>query len=127
MSATVKLPVLPLDDEIVLPGMVVPIDLSESETRAAIEAAQAQRDALTAQPGIRSERDAEVLVTPRHDGSYGAIGVRAVIEQIGRLPNGRQAYVTNLGNNLYAAGTLGDDAAIWGPPRQFGMRVRYDY
>ena len=38
-----------------------------------------------------------------------------------------EAYVTNLGNTLYAAGTLGDDAAIWGPPRQFGMRVRYDY
>jgi iron complex outermembrane receptor protein len=38
-----------------------------------------------------------------------------------------EAYVTNLGNVLYAAGTLGDDAALWGPPRQFGMRVRYDY
>jgi iron complex outermembrane receptor protein len=38
-----------------------------------------------------------------------------------------EAYVTNLGNILYAAGTLGDDAALWGPPRQFGMRVRYEY
>ena len=38
-----------------------------------------------------------------------------------------EGYVTNLGNVLYAAGTLGDDAAFWGPPRQFGMRVRYEY
>jgi iron complex outermembrane receptor protein len=38
-----------------------------------------------------------------------------------------EAYGTNLANALYAAGTIGNDAAIWGPPRQFGMRVRYDY
>ena len=38
-----------------------------------------------------------------------------------------EGYVTNLGNALYAAGTIGNDSAIWGPPRQFGMRVRYDY
>ncbi|HZF91953.1 LON peptidase substrate-binding domain-containing protein, partial [Streptomyces sp.] len=35
------LPVLPLDDEVVLPGMVVPLDLSDADVRAAVEAAQA--------------------------------------------------------------------------------------
>src|SRR5689334_3190934 len=93
MSGTVKLPVLPLDEEVVLPGMVVPIDLSEQDIRAAVDAARALNDAREAQPGLRSARDAEVLVTPRHEGVYGAIGVRAIIEQIGRLPNGRQAAV----------------------------------
>ena len=39
MSETLTLPVLPLDDGAVLPGMVVPLDLSESgEVRAAVEA-----------------------------------------------------------------------------------------
>ena len=42
MSETLTLPVLPLDDEVVLPGMVVPIELSDTEVRGAIEAAQEQ-------------------------------------------------------------------------------------
>ena len=40
MSETLTLPVLPLDDDVVLPGMVVPIALSDTEVRAAVEAAQ---------------------------------------------------------------------------------------
>ena len=31
----IDLPVLPLDDEVVLPGMVVPLELSDTEVRAA--------------------------------------------------------------------------------------------
>jgi ATP-dependent Lon protease len=45
---TLVLPVLPLDDEVVLPGMVVPLDLSDAEVRAAVEAAQA---AARSEPG----------------------------------------------------------------------------
>ncbi|HEX3815979.1 MAG TPA: endopeptidase La [Mycobacteriales bacterium] len=110
MSGTVKLPVLPLDDEVVLPGMVVPVDLSESDIRAAIEAAQAQNDAHLNQPGIRSATSAEVLVTPRHDGQYGPIGVRAVIEQVGRLPNGHQAAVVRAETRMQIAQGLGSGA-----------------
>ena len=40
MSETLSLPVLPLDDSVVLPTMVVPLDTSATEARAAIEAAQ---------------------------------------------------------------------------------------
>ncbi len=40
MAETLSLPVLPLDDNVVLPTMVVPLDLSAAEPRAAIEAAQ---------------------------------------------------------------------------------------
>ena len=40
MSENLTLPVLPLDDEVVLPTMVVPIDTSDTEVRAAIEAAK---------------------------------------------------------------------------------------
>ena len=40
MAETLSLPVLPLDDNVVLPTMVVPLDISAAEARAAIEAAQ---------------------------------------------------------------------------------------
>ena len=40
MSETLRLPVLPLDDSVVLPTMVVPLDTSATEARAAIQAAQ---------------------------------------------------------------------------------------
>ena len=40
-NTPLTLPVLPLDDEVVLPGMVVPLDLNETDVRAAVEAAQA--------------------------------------------------------------------------------------
>ncbi len=76
------LPVLPLDDEVVLPGMVVPLDLSDSEVRAAIEAAQAT-----------GAKKPHVLLVPRIDGHYGAVGVSAVVEQVGRLPGGEPAAV----------------------------------
>ena len=40
MSETLTLPVLPLDDDVVLPGMVVPIELTDNEVRGAIDAAR---------------------------------------------------------------------------------------
>ena len=40
MSETFTLPVLPLDEEVVLPGMVVPLETSQPEVGAAIDAAR---------------------------------------------------------------------------------------
>jgi ATP-dependent Lon protease len=54
MSDPRLLPVLPLDDDVVLPGMVVPLDLGDAETRAAVESAQAKTPATASFPGIRS-------------------------------------------------------------------------
>ena len=64
MSETLTLPVLPLDDEVVLPGMVVPIELTDTEVRGAIDAARNSRG-LGRGPGIRSEEKAQVLLVPR--------------------------------------------------------------
>ena len=72
MTETLKLPVLPLSDSVVLPGMVVPLRLDEAEIQSAVDAA--------------SSADRKVLVVPRLDGKYAAIGTVAVLEQIGRLP-----------------------------------------
>lgn len=103
MSESLILPVLPLDDEVVLPGMVVPLDLSDSEVRAAIDAAQAS--------GGNKPR---VLLVPRIDGRYGAIGVQAVVEQVGRLPGGEPAAVVRGVNRVrVGTGTTGPGAALW--------------
>lgn len=79
MIETVKLPVLPLGDAVLLPGMVVPVPLADAEVRAAIEAARAAT-------GVESGSQPQVLLVPRLDGKYASVGARGVVEQIGRLP-----------------------------------------
>ena len=117
-STSLTLPVLPLDDDAVLPGMVVPLDLSDPEVRAAVEAAQAAvRDSGARTPGIRtvaSARKARLLLVPRIDGNYGAIGTLATIEQVGRLADGEAAaLVRGVRRVRIGAGTTGPGAALW--------------
>ncbi|MEV0383956.1 endopeptidase La [Nonomuraea sp. NPDC050643] len=103
MSESLILPVLPLDDEVVLPGMVVPLDLSDSEVRAAIDAARAS-----------GGNKPQVLLVPRIDGRYGAVGVQAVVEQVGRLPGGEPAAVVRgVSRVRVGTGTTGPGAALW--------------
>ena len=42
MSTTERLPLLPLDDTVVLPGMAVPVELGDAEARVAVDAAGTQ-------------------------------------------------------------------------------------
>ncbi|WP_084958533.1 endopeptidase La [Thermoactinospora rubra] len=103
MSESLTLPVLPLDDAVVLPGMVVPLDLSDSDVRAAIDAARAT-----------GGNKPSVLLVPRIDGRYGAVGVQAVVEQVGRLPGGEPAAVVRGVNRVrIGQGTTGPGAALW--------------
>ncbi|SEG07014.1 ATP-dependent Lon protease [Thermomonospora echinospora] len=112
MSETLTLPVLPLDDEAVLPGMVVPLDLSAGEVRAAVEAARAAD--RTRGPGIRSAAKPRVLLVPRVDGRYAAMGTLGVIEQEGRLPGGEPgAVVRGVARVRIGTGTTGPGAALW--------------
>ncbi|CRK61916.1 ATP-dependent protease La Type I [Alloactinosynnema sp. L-07] len=106
MSEALTLPVLPLDDTVLLPGMVVPIHLTGSdnaaEARAAIEAAQAGTE------------PARVVLVPRLDGKYASVGTLAVVEQVGRLPGGDlAAVVRGTGRVRIGAGTTGPGAALW--------------
>jgi ATP-dependent Lon protease len=108
MSETLSLPVLPLDDTVVLPTMVVPVDISGAEVRAAIEAAQ-----LSASPG-QSEVRPQVLLVPRLDGKYSPVGTLGDVEQIGRLPSGEPAAVIRgLSRVRIGTGTVGPGAALW--------------
>ncbi|NUR00854.1 MAG: endopeptidase La, partial [Streptomyces sp.] len=106
-SSPLTLPVLPLDDEVVLPGMVVPLDLTDSEVRAAVEAAQA------AQPGTGASKP-RVLLVPRTDGKYAAVGTLGTVEQVGRLSDGDPgAVIRGRARVGIGAGTTGPGAALW--------------
>ncbi|WP_410536492.1 endopeptidase La [Streptomyces sp. KL2] len=122
--ATLTLPVLPLDDEVVLPGMVVPLDLSDAEVRAAVEAAQsAVRDGAAGSGGPDGSGDGRtggkgekprVLLVPRIDGSYAGIGVLGRVEQVGRLADGDPgALIRGVSRVRIGAGTTGPGAALW--------------
>src|ERR1700693_2409284 len=114
MSETLTLPVLPLDDDVVLPGMVVPIELTDNEVRGAIDAARNSKG-LGRGPGIRSEEKSQVLVVPRiGDRGLAGTGTLAVIEQVGRLPGGEPgAVLRGVSRVKIGHGTTGAGVALW--------------
>ena len=112
MSETLTLPVLPVDDEVVLPGMVVPLETSQPEVGAAIDAARMPSRQV---PGMRSEAKARVLLVPRlADRGLAGVGTLAVVEQVGRLPGGQPgAVVRGTARVKIGSGTTGPGAALW--------------
>jgi ATP-dependent Lon protease len=89
--------------------MVVPLDISSSEARASIEAAQ-----MSAEAPLGSEKGPQVLLVPRLGGKYAPVGTLAAVEQVGRLPSGEQAAVVRgLSRVRIGVGTTGPGAALW--------------
>jgi ATP-dependent Lon protease len=104
MPDTVTLPVLPITDSVVLPGMVVPIEL-DSEAQAAVDAART---------GNSRDGTARLLLVPRLDGHYGEIGTVATVEQVGRLASGqRAAIVRGVARARIGHGVNGPGATLW--------------
>lgn len=100
MSEPTRLPVLFLDDPVVLPGMVVPVELDDA-ARAAIDAA-------------RTSADGKLLVAPRLDDRYPAYGVVATIVQVGRLATGAPAAVLEARTRAHlGVGVSGPGTALW--------------
>ena len=100
MTETLHLPVLSLDDQVVLPGMVVPIELDDA-AKAAVDAASASADG-------------RLLLSPRLEDRYATHGVVATIEQIGRLPGGRPGAVLRAeARARIGVGVTGPGAALW--------------
>ncbi|MFI7490115.1 endopeptidase La [Micromonospora echinaurantiaca] len=94
------LPVLPLTDAVLLPGMVIPVTLDPT-TQAAVDAA-------------RATGDRQLLAVPRLDGEYGPVGAVATIEKVGRLPSGEPAAVIRgLSRARIGSGVPGPGAALW--------------
>ena len=109
MTNPVRLPLVLLNDVVVLPGMVVPIELDEA-ARAAIDAAQlAARD-----PETGSEGTARVLIAPRLEDRYASYGVVATVDRVGRLSGGGPAAVLKAGGRAsIGTGVSGPGAALW--------------
>jgi ATP-dependent Lon protease len=108
MSETLSLPVLPLDDTVVLPTMVVPVEMSGA-VRAAIEAAR-----LAASVPAAADAKPQVLLVPRLGGKYAPVGTLGVVEQTGRLPTGElAAVIRGLSRVRIGTGTVGPGAALW--------------
>jgi ATP-dependent Lon protease len=109
MSETLSLPVLPLDDTVVLPTMVVPVEISGAEVRAAIEAAR-----LSASDATTPDAKPQLLLVPRIGGKYAQVGTLGLVEQTGRLPSGEPAAVIRgLARVRIGAGTVGPGSALW--------------
>ncbi|MGI3781748.1 MAG: LON peptidase substrate-binding domain-containing protein, partial [Janthinobacterium lividum] len=97
---TTRLPILFLNDLVVLPGMVVPVELDDA-TKAAIDAA-------------RAHSDDTLLVAPRLDDRYASYGVVASIVQLGRLQNGDPAAVLKADRRVkIGSGVSGPGTALW--------------
>ena len=98
---TMTLPVLPLTDDVVLPGMVVTLALETNEAKAAADAAAKAGDTL--------------LLVPRHpDGRYARVGTIARVENRGNLPGGMPALVirATLRAEL-GLGVIGETSGLW--------------
>src|SRR4051794_10595459 len=114
MSTT--LPVLFLDEAVVLPGMVLPIELTD-QAQATIDAARAARGtdrSTDLRDGRDSREPLRLLLVPRIDGRSGVIGTVAEVNQIGRLPSGEPAAVLRAtARARIGTGVPGPGAALW--------------
>ena len=100
MAEAKSVPVLFVSDQIVLPGMVVPIALDDA-ARAAVDAA-------------RATESGTLLIAPRLEDRYPSHGVLATIVQVGRIPGGGTAAVVRGERRAHiGAGASGPGAALW--------------
>jgi ATP-dependent Lon protease len=111
------LPVLPLRDEVLLPGMVIAVEL-DSEAQAAVDAATtAVGIDGTDAAGAGSAGDSSeprVLVVPRLGGKYAAAGTIAVLDEVGRLPSGQPgALVRGVSRARVGTGVNAPGPALW--------------
>jgi ATP-dependent Lon protease len=94
------LPVLPLDDAVVLPHMTVTLALVDAAQKAAVEAA--------------GRGDRRVLLVPRVEGRFARVGTVARIESTGTLPTGADVAILRGEHRGRPGGGQADiDGALW--------------
>src|SRR6476661_9910860 len=72
------------------------------------------REAQAAVAAARTSSDNRLLLAPRVGGSYAAVAVLGVIEQVGRTPGGESAVVVRGVQRVrIGAGVTGPGAALW--------------
>ncbi len=98
-TQTQLLPLLPLTQGVVFPQMVVTIALETDEAKRAGSAAEAAGNRL--------------VLVPRVEGRYAAVGTVAAIESAGDLPNGQRALVIRgIGRARIGSGEVGTAGAL---------------
>src|SRR5437764_3133218 len=111
-SKSLKLPVLPLTQAVVLPRMSATIPIDSDDARTAVKSALAQ--------------DGLLLLLPKVEGRYATVGVVAKIEEKGNLPDGTEVVAVQgrsravlgevtpeLGGMLTAQVELSPDPSAW--------------
>ena len=98
-ESTLTLPVLPLPNGVVLPGMVLTIALESDEAKAAVAAAG---------------DDGRLLLVPQVEGRHASVGTIASIESTGQLPSGTPALVVRAHERaLLRTGVAGTGSVLW--------------
>src|SRR5437899_483528 len=110
-TTTLKLPVLPLTQAVVLPRMSATLPIDSTDVRTAVEAALAGEGLL--------------LLLPKVDSRYATVGVVAKIEEKGNLPDGTEVVAVQARNRailgdvttdngvLFASVQLSPDPSTW--------------
>ena len=76
-----SLPMFPMSEGVLLPGMVLTLSLEEPEAAAAAT--------------VAAETGGELVIVPRVEGRYASIGVIAEVLEIGQLPGGPKAVMVS--------------------------------
>src|SRR5215470_4211943 len=97
-STTLKLPVLPLTQAVVLPRMSATLPIDSSDVRAAVQAALAGEGLL--------------LLLPKVDSRYATVGVVAKIEEKGNLPDGTEVVAVQARNRAILGDVTTDNGAL---------------
>ncbi|MEO6987254.1 MAG: endopeptidase La [Aquihabitans sp.] len=98
-TTPLTLPVLPLPNGVVLPGMVLTIALETDEAKAAVAAAG---------------DDGRILLVPRVDGRHSSVATIATVESRGDLPSGIPALVVRAGARaILRSGVAGTGSVLW--------------
>ena len=99
-TKTRTLPILPLDQGVVLPHMVINIALESQEATVALKAAAGS--------------DGLILLVPKVAAGYSHVGTVSKIEEAGRLPSGLEVYVVRgLYRGVIQTGVAGAGGATW--------------
>jgi ATP-dependent Lon protease len=98
-SNSLKLPVLPLTQAVVLPRMSATLPMDSNDVRAAVQAAMAQ--------------DGVLLLLPKVDSRYATVGVVAKIEEKGNLPDGTEVVAVQGRSRAILGEVSSEDGALF--------------
>jgi ATP-dependent Lon protease len=98
-SKTLKLPVFPLAQTVILPRMSAPIPIDSEDARAAVESA--------------IKTDGLILLLPRVESRYANVGVAAKIDERGNLPDGTEVVAIQARSRAVLGDVKSEGGVLW--------------